>query len=62
MTAVIEAPFTLLQEPVKVVRCDAIEPPQLSLCLVPEVLHSIDVMPALGYEDLAVIDAPMVER
>lgn len=61
MTAAIEAPFALLQKPVEVIRRDAIEPTQMPLCLVPEVLNPIDVMPALWHEDLAVVDASVVK-
>ena len=57
MIAAIEAPFALLQKPVKVVRRDAIEPTHMPLRLVPEVLDPLDVMPALAHEDLAVVDA-----
>ncbi len=61
MIAAIEAPLTLLQKPVEMVRCDAIESTQMPLRLVPEILNPIDVMAPFGDEDLAVIDASMVK-
>lgn len=60
MVAVIKAPFTLLQKPVEVPRRDAIEPPKMPLRLVLKFLNSINVMPSLGHEDLAVVHAPVV--
>ena len=61
MPTAIEAPFAFLQKPVNVVRREAIEPTQLPLGLIPEVLNPIDVLPSLGHEDLAVINAPVVK-
>lgn len=62
MTAAIEVPFALFQKPVEVVRRDAIEPIQMPLRLVQEILNPIiDVMSALGYEDLAVVNASVVK-
>ena len=48
MVAPIEAPFALLEEPVKVLSLDAIESAQMTLGLVPKVLDAIDVVPVLG--------------
>lgn len=61
MTAAIEVPFAFFQKPVEVVRRDAIEPIQMPLRLVQEILNPIDVMSALGYEDLAVVNASVVK-
>lgn len=58
VTAAIEAPFTFVQTPVKIVRCQTVEAAQMPLRLVPEVLNLIDVMPSLGHKNLAVGDAP----
>lgn len=44
MVASIEAPLALLQKPVKVLRLDAIKPPQVTFGLVPEILNPIDVI------------------
>jgi hypothetical protein len=40
----IEAPFTLLQIPVKTLRFDPIKTPQMALGLVPKILDSLDVV------------------
>jgi hypothetical protein len=61
VTAVIEAPLALLQKPVKVVWRDAIEPTQMSFCLVPEVLNPIDVMPSFRHKDFAVVNTSVVK-
>ena len=60
MTFSIEAPLTLLQEPVKVVRFDAVVASQRTLGLVPEVLDSVDVI-SLVRQQLRVVDAEVVE-
>ena len=52
MTIAIEAPFTFLQKPVKIVRRQAVEVTQVPLRLVPEVLNPIDGMPPLSHEGL----------
>ena len=44
MVAMVKTPFALLQKPVKVVRFDAVETPQMTLGLVPEVLDAVDVI------------------
>ena len=56
----IEAPFMLLDEQVKVVLGDAIIIPQVTLGLVPEILDPVDVVTLLGKEQ-RVIDAQMME-
>ena len=40
----IEAPLALLQKPVKMLRFNTIEPPQMPLGLVPEILNPVDVI------------------
>jgi hypothetical protein len=44
MVTSIEAPFTLLQKPVKVLCFDPVKPSQMTLRLVPEVFNSIDMV------------------
>ena len=44
MIASIEAPFALLQEPVEIVRLDAVILAHMTLGLVPEILNSVDVV------------------
>ena len=61
MVAAIEAPLTLLQKPVKIIRRQAVEATQMSRGLVPKVLNAIDLMPSLRDEDLTVVHAPMVK-
>ena len=46
----IEAPFTLLQEPVKVIGFNAIELAQMTLGLVPEVLNAVDMIVSICKE------------
>jgi len=41
----IEAPFTLLQIPVKALWFDPVKAPQMALGLVPKILDSVDVSP-----------------
>ena len=55
MVASIEAPFTLLEKPMKIVRFDAIESSQMSFGLVTKVLDSVDVISPVG-EDLGMIN------
>ncbi len=61
VVAAIEAPLTFLQKPVKVVRCEAIEPTQMPLGLVPEVLDAVNVMPALRHKGLAMVHTPVMK-
>src|SRR5690349_18471413 len=61
VSAAIEAPFTLLQKPVEIVWREPLEPPQMPLRLVPEVLNAGDMMPALRHEDLAVVHTSVVK-
>ena len=44
MVASIEAPFALLEKPIKVLLFDAVETPHVTLRLVPEIFDSIDVI------------------
>ncbi len=44
MIASIEPPFTLLQEPIKVFGCNAVETPQVSFRLIPKILYPIDMV------------------
>ena len=48
MIGSIEAPFTLLQKPVKILGFEAVELPQVPLCLVPEVLKAVDMFVVVG--------------
>jgi hypothetical protein len=50
MVASIEAPFTLLEKPMKIVRFDAIESSQMSFGLVPKVFDPVDVISPVGEE------------
>ena len=50
VVASIEAPLTLLQEPIEVVSLDAVEATQVPLGLVPEVLNPVDVVLLIGKE------------
>ena len=61
MIAAIGAPFTFLPKPIEILWRESIEPTQLPLGLVPEVLNAIDMMPSLRDEDLTVVHAPMVK-
>ena len=58
--AVVEAPFALFDEQVKVLAGDAVVAPQMPLGLVPEILDSVDVV-ALIREQLRVVDPQMME-
>ena len=60
MTFSIEAPLTLLQKPVEVVRFDAVVVSQRTLGLAPEVLDAVDVV-SLVRQQLRVVDAEVVE-
>ena len=60
MVSSIEAPFALLQKPVKVLWLDAIKATQMTLRLVPKVFDAVDVVLSIG-EELRVIDAPMMK-
>jgi hypothetical protein len=57
---VVEAPFALFEIERKVLSGNAVEVEQMSLCLVPEVFNSIDVIARVD-ERLAVID-PLVTK
>ena len=50
MIASVEAPLTLLLEPVKIVRFDAVVYTNVALGLVPEVLDPVDVVLLVGEE------------
>ncbi len=43
MVASIEAPFALLEEPVKAFRLDTVKAMQVSFGLIPEIFYSIDM-------------------
>ena len=60
MVSRIEAPFTLLKEPIEVLLFDAVESAQMTLGLIPKVLDAVDVILALS-QVLGVVDAHMVE-
>ena len=44
MVPSIESPFTLLKKPVEVIRFDPVILSHVSLCLIPEIFNSIDVI------------------
>ena len=46
----IEAPFALLEEPVKVIGFDTIEFPKMTLGLIPKVFNPINVIMLVGKE------------
>lgn len=48
MVTTIEAPFTFLQKPIKVLWLDAVKAAQISLCLVPEIFYPINMISLLG--------------
>lgn len=50
MVAAIEAPFALLEKPIKVLLFYAVESAHVTLGLVPKVLDSIDVILLIGEE------------
>ncbi len=50
MVASVEAPFTLLQEPVEIVRLDAVVLAHVALGLVPKVLDPVDMILLVGKE------------
>ena len=50
MVTSIEAPFTLLQKPVKILFFDAVESTQMTLRLIPKILDSIDVVLLISEE------------
>jgi hypothetical protein len=58
--AIVEAPFALFDEEVKVLTRDAVVPPQAALRLVPEVLDPIDVIALIG-KQFRVVDPEVVE-
>ena len=60
MIAPIEAPFALLEEPVKVFRLDTVKATQVSFGLIPEVFYSIDMI-MLFRKLLGMIDAVMMK-
>jgi hypothetical protein len=60
MVASIEAPFALLEKPMKIVRFDAIESSQMSFGLVPKVFDRVDVISPVG-EELGMIDAHVMK-
>ncbi len=60
MAAFIKAPFTLLEEQVEALPGNPVEPAQMALCLVPEVLNSIDVVVFVG-KALRMVDPDMME-
>ncbi len=60
MVASIEAPFALLEEPVKAFFFDAIESTQMTLGLIPEVFNAINVVALVG-EELGVVDPHVAE-
>ena len=60
MVSWVKAPFTLFQEPIKVLESDAIKFAQLTLCLVPKVLDSIDVILSIC-EQFWVVDSSVMK-
>ena len=50
MVASIEAPFALLEKPIKVLLFDAVEAAHVALGLVPKILDPIDMIFLLGKE------------
>ena len=60
MVASMEAPFALLEEPVKVLLLDAIKVAQMALGLVPEVLDTVD-MRLIVSKEFGMIDLEMME-
>ena len=60
MGAAIEAPLTFFEEPVEVLRFDAVEFAKMPFGLVPEVLDPIDVVVSIS-EELRVVDSHVVK-
>ena len=58
MVASIEAPFALLEEPVKVFRLDTVKAAQVPFGLIPEIFYSIDMITVFR-KLLGMIDAIM---
>lgn len=50
VVASIEAPFALLEKPIKVLLFDTVESPHVALGLVPEVFDAVDVICLIGEE------------
>ena len=50
MVPSIEAPLTLLQEPVEILLPDSVEAAQVTLRLIPETLNPVDVVLMVGKE------------
>ena len=60
MVASVEAPFAILEEPVKALLFDAIEPTQMMLGLIQEASKAINMIFPLG-EELGVVDSHLVK-
>src|SRR6187397_512570 len=61
MGAAIEAPLALLQIPVETFFADSVEPAQVPLRLVPEILDAVDMVTTFGDERLTVVHASVPE-
>jgi hypothetical protein len=61
MISSIEAPFTLLQQPVTMSTCYPVKSAHVALGLVPEVLNPIDMILLIG-KQLRVVDTHMPKR
>ena len=61
MAAAVEPPLTFFQESVKTVFWDTVEASQVTLCLVPKILDTIDVMTSLADESFAVVHASVMK-
>lgn len=61
MPPVGETPFTFFEEPIETSFGNAIETPQMALCLIPKVLDAIDVMVLFADKYLTVIHTPMMK-
>ena len=56
----VETPFTLFEEPVKIVLFDAVELAQMSLGLIPKILDAVDMILPPG-KQLGMVDATMIK-
>ena len=60
MVASIEAPFTFLQKPVKILLLDTVKFSHMTLCLIPKILNPINVV-LFVCKKFTMIDASMVK-
>ena len=60
MTASVETPFALLEEPVEILGLDPVDSAEVSLGLIPEILDAVDMVSLVG-EEIGAVDPHMLE-